>query len=73
MIVSSYIIQANVITIINYDHKTFKVHATGVNIIILYLFERVESLSHKFFKALLTFVGKTRTFLYSKEACLKFD
>jgi len=29
MIVSSFIIQANVITIVNYDRKTFIVQATG--------------------------------------------
>jgi hypothetical protein len=28
MIISSFIIQANVITIVNYDHKTFIVQAT---------------------------------------------
>jgi hypothetical protein len=30
MIISSFIIQANVITIVNYNHKTFIVQATGV-------------------------------------------
>ncbi len=29
MIISSFIIQANVITIVNYDHQTFIVPATG--------------------------------------------
>jgi hypothetical protein len=33
MIVSSFIIQANVITIVNYDRKTFIVQATGGNVI----------------------------------------
>ncbi len=31
MIVSSFIIQANVIIIVNYDRKTFIVQAAGVN------------------------------------------
>ncbi len=31
MIVSSFIIQANVITIINYDRHLFIVQATGIN------------------------------------------
>jgi len=30
-IISSFIIQANVITIVNYDHKTFIVQATDVS------------------------------------------
>ncbi len=33
MIISSFIIQANVIMIINYDRKTFIVQATGENVI----------------------------------------
>jgi hypothetical protein len=36
MIVSSFIIQANVITIINYNRKTLIVQATGQNVIILF-------------------------------------
>jgi len=37
MIISSFIIQANVITIINYNRKTFIVQATGFSSILVFL------------------------------------
>jgi hypothetical protein len=51
-IVSSFIIQANVITIVNYNRKTFIVQATGV----------LDLVNH--FQPGIIFVGKDRCLLY---------